>query len=101
MSAGELGGHEAPAAAAACFMHTCTACGAEIRCACKLASASWNFSAMCLESEVLMRKLLTCRQVKERQVEDHLFGDKEKFVTSAYKKELQERQLWEARQKIK
>ena len=34
-------------------------------------------------------------------MEDHLFGDKEKFVTAAYKKELQERQLWEARQKIK
>ena len=42
-----------------------------------------------------------CRQVKERQVEDHLFGDKEKFVTAAYKKKLQEQQLWEAQQKIK
>ena len=42
-----------------------------------------------------------CRQVKERQVEDHLFGDKEKFVTAAYKKKLQEEQLWEAQQKIK
>ncbi len=42
-----------------------------------------------------------CRQVKERQVEDHLFGDKEKFVTAAYKKKLQEQQLWEAQQKVK
>ena len=43
----------------------------------------------------------SCRQVKEREVEDHLFGDKEKFVTAAYKKKLQERQLWEAEQKLK
>ena len=42
-----------------------------------------------------------CRQVKEREVEDHMFGDKEKFVTAAYKKKLQERQLWEAEQKLK
>lgn len=41
------------------------------------------------------------RQLKERQVEDHLFGDKEKFVTSAYKKKLQEQQLWQAEQKIR
>lgn len=39
--------------------------------------------------------------MKERQVEDHLFGDKEKFVTAAYKKKLQEQQLWEAQQKVK
>lgn len=42
-----------------------------------------------------------CRQVKEREVEDHLFGDKEKFVTAAYKKKLQEQKLWEAQQKLK
>eukprot|EP00208_Stichococcus_sp_RCC1054_P005459 CAMPEP_0206148508 /NCGR_PEP_ID=MMETSP1473-20131121/36815_1 /ASSEMBLY_ACC=CAM_ASM_001109 /TAXON_ID=1461547 /ORGANISM="Stichococcus sp, Strain RCC1054" /LENGTH=347 /DNA_ID=CAMNT_0053545865 /DNA_START=174 /DNA_END=1217 /DNA_ORIENTATION=- len=41
------------------------------------------------------------RQVKEREVEDHLFGDKEKFVTAAYKKKLQEQKLWEAQQKLK
>lgn len=58
-------------------------------------------SAACPEPAVLMCEFLTRRQVKERQVEDHLFGDKEKFVTAAYKKELQERQLWEARQKIR
>jgi len=39
--------------------------------------------------------------VKERQAEDHLFGDKEKFVTAAYKKKLQQQQLWQAQQKIK
>lgn len=41
------------------------------------------------------------RQLKERKVEDHLFGDKEKFVTSAYKKKLQEQQLWQAEQNIR
>lgn len=30
------------------------------------------------------------RQIKEREKEDHLYGDKEKFVTSAYKKKLEE-----------
>ena len=34
-------------------------------------------------------------------MEDHLFGDKEKFVTAAYKKKLQEQQLWEAELKIR
>ena len=58
-------------------------------------------SAACLELKRAHVQSWICRQVKERQVEDHLFGDKEKFVTAAYKKELQERQLWEARQKIK
>lgn len=31
---------------------------------------------------------------KEREKEDHLFGDKEKFVTGAYKKKLQEQAKW-------
>jgi predicted Holliday junction resolvase-like endonuclease len=31
---------------------------------------------------------------KERNKEDHLFGDKEKFVTSAYRKKLEEQQKW-------
>ena len=30
------------------------------------------------------------RTVKEREKEDHLYGDKEKFVTAAYKKKLAE-----------
>ncbi|CAN6235078.1 unnamed protein product [Urochloa humidicola] len=31
---------------------------------------------------------------KERSKEDHLFGDKDKFVTSAYRKKLEEQQKW-------
>eukprot|EP00891_Asterochloris_glomerata_P006464 jgi/Astpho2/6464/gw1.00096.39.1_t len=41
------------------------------------------------------------RLVKEREVEDHLFGDKEKFVTAAYKKKLQEDQQWLAEEKVR
>ena len=36
----------------------------------------------------------TCRQVKERQAEDHLFGDKEKFVTAAFKRKQEEERKW-------
>lgn len=66
-----------------------------------LATEAW--SLQCDSSSRSLPELAAgiCRQVKERQAEDHLFGDKEKFVTAAYKKELQERQLWEARQKLK
>jgi hypothetical protein len=63
--------------------------------------ASWQSLQSIRRARGAHVRVLTCRQVKERQVEDHLFGDKEKFVTAAYKKELQERQLWEARQKVK
>lgn len=38
---------------------------------------------------VYERKLL-----KERSKEDHLYADKEKFVTSAYKKKLAEQAKW-------
>lgn len=31
---------------------------------------------------------------KERAKEDHLYGDKEKFVTGAYKKKLMEQAKW-------
>ena len=31
---------------------------------------------------------------KERAAEDLLYGDKERFVTSAYRKKLEERQAW-------
>ncbi|KAJ6815711.1 nuclear speckle splicing regulatory protein 1-like [Iris pallida] len=34
------------------------------------------------------------KQIKERNKDDHLFVDKEKFVTSAYKKKLAEREQW-------
>ena len=42
-----------------------------------------------------------CRLLKERQAEDHLFGDKDKFVTAAYKKKLEEDQMWLAEEKIR
>ena len=42
-----------------------------------------------------------CRLLKERQAEDHLFGDKDKFVTAAYKKKLEEDQKWLAEEKIR
>lgn len=35
------------------------------------------------------------RLLKERQVEDELYGEKEKFVTSAYKQKLIQQQYWE------
>jgi coiled-coil domain-containing protein 55 len=40
------------------------------------------------------------RLLKERQKEDHLYGDKEKFVTAAYKKKLEEDAKWLAQEKI-
>ena len=42
-----------------------------------------------------------CRLLKERKAEDHLFGDKDKFVTAAYKKKLEEDQKWLAEEKIR
>ncbi|KAL3151150.1 hypothetical protein ABBQ38_013013 [Trebouxia sp. C0009 RCD-2024] len=41
------------------------------------------------------------RLAKERSAEDHLFGDKEKFVTSAYKKKLEEDKKWLAEEKVR
>ena len=38
--------------------------------------------------------LPTCRLLRERKAEDHLFGDKDKFVTAAYKKKLEEDKKW-------
>jgi len=45
----------------------------------------------------------TCRRrlAKEREAEDHLFGDKDKFVTAAYKKKLQEDQKWLAEERVR
>jgi coiled-coil domain-containing protein 55 len=34
------------------------------------------------------------RLLKERQQEDHLFEGKEKFITSAYRKKLEEDKKW-------
>jgi coiled-coil domain-containing protein 55 len=42
------------------------------------------------KDRIYERKLL-----KEREVEDKEFGDKPKFLTSAYKKKMQEDQKWE------
>ncbi|EFJ43409.1 hypothetical protein VOLCADRAFT_96440 [Volvox carteri f. nagariensis] len=42
------------------------------------------------EQDVLYER----RMVKERQQEDHLFEDKERFVTSAYRKKLEEDKKW-------
>lgn len=44
---------------------------------------------------------LACRLAKERQAEDHLFGDKDAFVTGAYKKKLQEDQMWLAEERVR
>jgi coiled-coil domain-containing protein 55 len=38
--------------------------------------------------------------IKERQVDEHLYGDKEKFVTSKYKALLQERKMWENQERL-
>lgn len=38
---------------------------------------------------------------KERSKEDHLFGDKDKFVTSAYRKKLEEQQKWLEEERIR
>lgn len=41
------------------------------------------------------------RMVKERQQEDHLFEDKEKFVTSAYRKKLEEDKKWQEQERLR
>ena len=45
--------------------------------------------------------MLAPRLAKERSAEDHLFGDKEKFVTAAYKKKLEEEKQWLAEEKVR
>lgn len=40
-------------------------------------------------------------QLKERQKEDHMFDNEEKFVTSAYRKKLEEDKIWLESQKLK
>ena len=39
--------------------------------------------------------------LKERQQEDHLYGDKEKFVTAAYKKKLAELEKWNEEERLR
>lgn len=41
------------------------------------------------------------RLAKERSAEDHFFGDKEKFVTAAYKRKLEEDKRWLAEEKLR
>eukprot|EP00884_Botryococcus_braunii_P012394 jgi/Botrbrau1/21155/Bobra.0061s0049.1 len=41
------------------------------------------------------------RLAKERAAEDHLFGDKESFVTAAYKRKLQEDKIWLERERLR
>lgn len=43
-----------------------------------------------IEQEIVFERNL----IKERKKEDHLFGDKEKFVTKAYKQKLAEQAKW-------
>ena len=45
--------------------------------------------------------LLWRRLAKEREAEDHLFGDKDKFLTAAYKKKLEEDQKWLAEERLR
>lgn len=40
-------------------------------------------------------------QLKERQKEDHMFDNEEKFITSAYRKKLEEDKKWMESQKLK
>jgi coiled-coil domain-containing protein 55 len=49
------------------------------------------------EQDVLMER----RLAKERAAEDHLFGDKEKFVTAAYRRKMEEDRKWKEEQKKK
>ena len=41
------------------------------------------------------------RTLKERQQEDHLFEDKEKFVTAAYRRKLEEDKKWQEAEKAR
>ncbi len=41
------------------------------------------------------------RQLKERIAEDHLYEGKDKFITSAYRKKLEEDKKWQEQQKLK
>lgn len=50
-----------------------------------------------IEQNIIYEKNL----LKERKKEDHLYGDKEKFVTSAYRKKLEEEARWTAEEKLR
>jgi hypothetical protein len=50
---------------------------------------------------LLLLLLLLLLQLKERQKEDHEYGDSEKFITSAYRKKLEEDKKWQESQALK
>jgi hypothetical protein len=45
--------------------------------------------------------LLHLLQLKERQKEDHMYDNTEKFITSAYRRKLEEDKKWQESQKLK
>ena len=49
------------------------------------------------EQEIVYERKL----VKERNKEDHLYADKDKFVTSAYKKKLAEQAKWMEEERLR
>ena len=58
-------------------------------------------ATLCISNIASFSKWCDCRLAKERSAEDHLFGDKEKFVTSAYRKKLEEDKKWLAEEKVR
>ena len=44
---------------------------------------------------------LKARLARERAAEDHLYGDKERFVTAAYRRKLEEDRKWEEEERLK
>ena len=53
------------------------------------------------ERQIENDKIFERKLVKEAEAEAHLYGDKEKFVTAAYRKKMQAREEFEAEQKAK
>ena len=53
------------------------------------------------ERQIENDKIFERQLVKEAEAEAHLYGDKEKFVTAAYRKKMQAREEFEAEQKAK
>lgn len=41
------------------------------------------------------------RQLKERQTEDHLYEGKDKFITGAYRKKLEEDKKWQEAERLR
>ena len=55
-----------------------------------------QLKATAREREIEQDLVFEKRLAKEREAEDELFGDKGKFVTSAYRKKLEEQEKWKA-----